>query len=1311
MISVKRFSRLSRGKTGFTSPDHAPVAQEATWKLANQGAPVSLRPRLLASTSFLISSLCVAGALAQAAPLPPPGSDAPAAVPAPAAGERPAGAAAPSTAQPGSTRLGTIEVTAPKPKPKPKPKRAKPAQQATPTAVARPASAPGAPARPSPYETGGPNVAGGTPVAPQLASQVTISGEDLNARPIAHSPEILEATPGLAVVQHSGSGKANQYYLRGYNLDHGTDLAVFWDDVPINLPTNAHGQGYADLNFLIPETISGLEVRKGPYFADIGDFANAGDLHLSLRDSVEKNLVSMTVGSFGYDRVLALGSTRLGEGTLLYAGEFNTYNGPWATAEDVRKFSGVLRYSQGTATDGFSATAMAYTNNWNSSDQVALRAITTGQIGLFGEIDPTDGGDTSRFMLSTRFAQSDDAGFWKANAYLVRETMDLFNNFTWVTTDPVNSDQFHQLDSRTYGGFGASRTLNSTLFNRPTETVFGVQSRYDDITIGLSDTAHRLFLSNVLVDHVDEGNVGIYAQNTTRWTDWFRTTVGWRGDFFWASVNSILQPANSGNPAAALGSPKFTMTFGPFYKTELFVGAGAGYHSNDARGVTAIQVPGDPATPQATTPFLVRSTGAEIGVRTKAIPNLDSSISLFYLHQDSELFFDGDTGTTVPGPPSLRTGIEITNKYRPASWISVDGDLALTRARFIGFDFAQEELFQSLAGFPQAQIGNAPGNFIPEAPWMVASAGITLGEKTGWFSSLRWRYISSRPLTEDGVFQSPPLNTINGNVGYRFGNGWRLQFDALNLLNSTSYNASYAYGALLTTDSLFAKCFPTPKIPVAVCQNGFMDYSIHPLDPLALRLTLAGPIDTWDSPAMAAELRRAVPAFALPSKDYNWTGFYIGGHGQFGRSSTDGSTVDLATPAAASAISGNLPGWRGGVQLGFDYMMPSRIVLGLAADVTSGGTRTAATTDAFGTAAIQTTVFDSETVRGRLGYAFDNVLVYATAGWAWSSNQYVRTQLTGTLNNATAGADEAVNIYLGGWTAGGGVSVAFAQDWNVFAEYRYTNFGSTTIALALSELTTTFTTKISAIEFGVNYKFNVGATSDPAFAVAGAGLPAAKVAPHYKALPAGSRYDWTGFYFGADGGYGCQGSEGTVATAAQAVSTPYDYGASGPFAGVLVGGNYQFNRLVLGIEGDWQWSNLTGNSQSLAPLGATGALPAGPFTISTTTRDYGSLRGRLGVAFDRFLVFGTGGWASGNPSTAFALAGSAPLVAAGGQSSGWTAGAGVEYAITDTILGRIEYRYTSLEAPRFLSAAANSADAGTRAPIGDFRAGLAYKLR
>jgi len=508
----------------------------------------------------------------------------------------------------------------------------------------------------------------------------------------------------------------------------------------------------------------------------------------------------------------------------------------------MRKLSGLLRYSQGTATDGFSATAMAYSNNWTSTDQVPARAIETGLIGLYGELDPTDGGNTDRFSLSARMAQSQDDGSWKANAYLAKYGLDLYNNYTWDLTDPINGDQFHQHDDRVYGGGGASRTINGSLFNLPTETVLGVQSRYDDIDVALSNTVQRQFLSSVLADHVSEENAGIYAENTVHWTDWLRTTAGWRGDYYAATVNSTLQTANSGNTSAAIGSPKFRMVFGPFAKTELFVGAGMGYHSNDARSTTISEVPGDAATPESPSPLLVRSRGGEVGVRTKIVPGLDSSVSLFYLHQDSELFFSGDTGTTTPGRPSVRTGIEFTNDYRAVSWIHIDADLALTRARFLGYDAAQEALYVSLAGYPQSQIGNAPGNDVYNAPWMVASAGVTLGEDKGWFGDLRWRYISSRPLTEDGVFQSAPLSIFNGQIGYRFDNGWRIQLDGLNLLNSRSDQATYAYGSLLKTDSLFTLCNvtkPPPATPAAVCQNGVMDYVLHPIEPLAVRLTVA----------------------------------------------------------------------------------------------------------------------------------------------------------------------------------------------------------------------------------------------------------------------------------------------------------------------------------------------------------------------------------------------------------------------------------------------------------------------------------------
>ena len=391
-------------------------------------------------------------------------------------------------------------------------------------------------------------------------------------------------------------------------------------------------------------------------------------------------------------------------------------------------------------------------------------------------------------------ARSDVDGLWKANAYVVKYTMDLFNNYTWDTSDPFNGDQFHQHDDRIYTGVGVLRTIDGTLFNRPAETVLGLQTRYDDINLGLSNTVQRQFcrtsLSITSMRAMPEsmrrtrctGLIGcapprdgaatrLRHRSTRRCSRPIREIRGWRS----AARSSPPYSARSITPSC---SPT------PVADT---------CHSNDARSSTVTEVPGDPATPEGSSPLLVRSKGAEIGIRTKAIPNLDSSISVFYLKQDSELFFDGDTGDTVAGLPSQRTGIEFTNDYRPVSWIHIDSDLSLSRARFLGFDAAQEQLYQSLAGFPQAQIGNAPGNFVYNAPWMVASAGITLGEDRVvqrvalalhqlTAADRRWRVSVAA------------MNVINGEVGYRFDNGWRIQLDALNLLNSTADQDTYAYG-------------------------------------------------------------------------------------------------------------------------------------------------------------------------------------------------------------------------------------------------------------------------------------------------------------------------------------------------------------------------------------------------------------------------------------------------------------------------------------------------------------------------------------
>jgi outer membrane receptor protein involved in Fe transport len=636
---------------------------------------------------------------------------------------------------------------------------------------------------------------------PNAASEITITPEQINAQPIMRPGEALEQVPGLIVTQHSGEGKANQYFLRGFNLDHGTDVAIFIDGMPANMRTHGHGQGYADINFLIPELILSMRVRKGPYFADEGDFASAGAVHIDYIDKPARNLAQVTVGSFGYRRGLFIGSHKVGDGTLLAALEATGYDGPWANPDRQQKFNGVLRYSQGTALDGFSITAMAFDNKWNSTDQVAERAITQGLIGRFGTLDPTDGGKTSRYSLSGRWSVSTDNTVTQINGYLIRSQMVLFNNFTYFLDDPVNGDQFSQQDKRILGGINASHTIKSSLWALPVETTFGVQTRYDDIQLGLFRTAQRQIFSAVRTDEVQEASAGLYVQQTVRWTNWMRTITGLRYDRYSGKVESDFAP-NSGKANDGILSPKAGIVFGPFNNTEFFVNGGEGFHSNDLRGVTITIDPNDRLTPLANVPLLVKSHGSEIGMRTKFIPGLDSSFAVFMLDYDSELLFVGDAGTTEASRPSRRIGFEWTNKYQYNAWLGFDLNLSHTRARFTDIDPA--------------------GDHVPGAATTVASAGITFGEQLGWFGALKVRYFGPRPLIEDDSVRSGSTTLVNARIGYRFDNGMKLWLDALNLFNAKSNQIAYFYESRLTGE----------PGPVA-------DRHIHPVEPLAVRVTLA----------------------------------------------------------------------------------------------------------------------------------------------------------------------------------------------------------------------------------------------------------------------------------------------------------------------------------------------------------------------------------------------------------------------------------------------------------------------------------------
>lgn len=637
----------------------------------------------------------------------------------------------------------------------------------------------------------------------EAASAGIITGAQINSRPVTRPGEVLEEIPGLIITQHSGEGKANQYFLRGFNLDHGTDIAISVDGMPVNMRTHAHGQGYADLNFLIPELVGAVEFHKGPYFVRDGDFTSAGSVRIDYLDTLERNISLATFGSFGLKRGLSAASVPLGTGNLLVAGEAQTYDGPWAVPDALRKLNGVIRFSQGTALDGFAVTGMAYWAKWNATNQIPERAIAEGIIGRYGTLDPSDGGDTGRFSLSGRWSQSDAGGVTSASAYVIRYQMNLWNNFTYLLNDPIGGDQFHQRDSRVLGGGEIARVFQGDLFGLPMENEIGFQTRTDDIRVGLFNTTTRRYRSTVLDDSVLEASAAVYVENRVRWTDWFRTSVGFRADGYYADVRSDT-PANSGRARDGIVNPKLGAVFRPWQDTELYVNYGGGFHSNDARGVTATVDPASPLFNVLRSPFLVPSTGSEIGFRNRSIAGLETSLALFQLDFASENLFQGDSGTTEPSRPTRRFGIEWTNHYAVTPWLVLEGDLTVTNARFSDRD--------------------SVGARVPEAPTTIASAGITFGEGLGWFGSLRFRYFGPRPLIEDNFVRSKPTALLNGRIGYLFENGVSLSLDVLNLTNAKADQITYFYVSRLPGEDA----------------AGVADRHFHPVEPTAMRLTLAG---------------------------------------------------------------------------------------------------------------------------------------------------------------------------------------------------------------------------------------------------------------------------------------------------------------------------------------------------------------------------------------------------------------------------------------------------------------------------------------
>ncbi len=676
------------------------------------------------------------------------------------------------------------------------------------------------------------------------ATQGTVGATEIEDRPILRSGEVLEAVPGVIITQHAGGGKANQYFLRGFNLDHGTDIAIFIDDMPLNLPSHAHGEGYSDMNTVIPEFVKGVDYQKGPYYADVGNFGSAASAHVEFFKALPENFLQLEGGKFGYGRTVFGVSQNLGKGSLLYGGEAYHDSGPWTTHEDnFYKYNGLLTYSQGGDDKGFSFTTRAYRGTWHSSDQIPISAIPL--VGYFGALNPTDGGESQRYSLQSEWHHRSTNSLTKITAYGFYYDLNLFSDFTYYLDDPNKGDQFEQQDRRWVTGLDARYTIFGQWLGRKMENTFGLQFRNDWVHNGLYRTENRVRtdkndinacndepipqcvtnsnLSAILPADTDlnkfTDTIGsIYVENRIHWASKFRSIVALRGDDARYVVTSLtptyvspifgsvnFAQLNSGSAAKFLPQPKASLIFGPWAKTEFYAQGGFSFHSNDARGATQKEEPISPDNPFPTssTPIspLVQTKGGEIGVRTAAIPHIQSTVALWYLHSNSELQQDGDTGSTVASEQSSnRYGVEWANFYAPVEHLAFDFDIADSRAQFTQID--PDDAAYTNVGGGQYPVQGPGGKLVPEAVKVVLSSGVTLHDYKGFSATFRTRYFGPRELTSDGINRSNATFLANAGLGYQFNKNWGVSAETLNLFNSKADDITYAYISRITPTSL-----------------------------------------------------------------------------------------------------------------------------------------------------------------------------------------------------------------------------------------------------------------------------------------------------------------------------------------------------------------------------------------------------------------------------------------------------------------------------------------------------------------------------
>ena len=670
----------------------------------------------------------------------------------------------------------------------------------------------------------------------QTASEGVVVNDELTLTPAYRPGQVLETVPGLDVTVHSGEGKANQYLMRGYNLDHGTDLAVFVDGMPVNEPSHAHGEGYADINFMIPELATNVSYTKGTYYADEGDFASVGSVHINYLDSISPQL-SATVGTLDFQRLLVAGSAAAPGGNLLGALELQHYDGPWTTPGDQRKASGVLRYSSGNAQQGFTLTAMFYHDTWNAQTDQPERALAEGLIpSVYGILDPADAGYAQRASLSGVFHEAIGPGMWSINAYLISNRLYLWNDFTHVLVDPIDGDQEQQHEDRVTAGADSSYTWSSQLLGVDADWEGGVHTRYDVNDVSRLPSQDRIPLTPAQLAAVDYppfysesdvihlSSVAGYFQLTSHWTQQLRSVLGFREDY----MHGIDTGTNYGTASRALPQPKGSLIYRLNDTTELYASAGRGFHSDDLRGVNQARIAG-----LAGAPLIASQTGEELGIRTQLFNDrVSATLAAYNLIADSETTYDPDIGQDTAGPGSHRTGYEINITYQVTHWLELYGSYSGDRARFTS---------------PLDDGTGHLGEYLPNAPFATGSFNVYVRDLGPWSGGIAYRYLSAFPLTSGpcsdaavqvdfhGLTSCAQAPTPKGEVfgsGYgewsadlhcALGNGWTVGLAGYNLLNKQANAMEYFYVDRLPGESAY----------------GEADVHFHPLEPISGRLTIS----------------------------------------------------------------------------------------------------------------------------------------------------------------------------------------------------------------------------------------------------------------------------------------------------------------------------------------------------------------------------------------------------------------------------------------------------------------------------------------